>query len=88
MKAAELLGAGSSKSKGVGTRVAEYAETGPYHCADCIHLKKGFKDANGKGRCDEPHMKRDPQVRHDQGLAIVNIEHGCCRFVKPPKKTE
>lgn len=88
MKAAELLGAGS-KSKGLGTRVAEYSERGPFHCKDCIYLKAGFKDEEGKGRCKEAHMRRDPQVRHDsQGLAVVNIEHGCCRFVVPPKKSE
>jgi len=70
------------------TRLAGYAEDGPYHCEDCIFLKKDFKDENGHGRCNQPVMISDSEVKHDgkTGLAIVNIEKGCCEFVEPPKR--
>ena len=69
------------------TKLAGYAEDGPYHCKDCKYLKKGFVDENGKGRCNQPVMIADSEVKHDdKGLAIVNIQVGCCAFVDPPKK--
>ena len=67
------------------TKLAGYATGGPYHCSDCIYLKKDFND-NGLGRCNHPVMIADTEVEHDKGLAIVNIEKGCCEFVSPPKK--
>ena len=71
------------------TKLAGYAESGPYHCEDCIYLKKGFKDESGKGRCNQPVMIVDSEVKHDnKGLAIVDIERGCCEFVQPPKEKE
>lgn len=88
-KAKEVLAGYRVCDHGMGTKLAEYAETGPYHCEDCHFLKgrnKGedniFRDEDGRGRCDEKHMLKDKQVKHDdKGLAIVNIEKGCCRFV-------
>lgn len=74
------------------TKLAGYAEDGPYHCEDCKYLKgkkegKIFRDSNGKGRCNQPVMMADSEVTKDsQHLAIVNIEKGCCEFVDPPKK--
>lgn len=85
--AKEILGGKSGR--GMGTPLAEYDETGPYHCEDC-HFLKGrnngkdsiFRDAKGKGRCDERHMIKDPKtVKDSQGRPIVDIEKGCCRFV-------
>lgn len=73
------------------TKLAGYAEDGPYHCKDCIYLKGRttsavFRDSDGKGRCSQPVMLADPQVKKDaDGKAIVNIERGCCEFVEPPK---
>lgn len=70
----------------LGTPVAEYAETGPYHCADCIWIKKR-DDAGDRGICVEPHMKKDPKTKKNKaGNALVILKTGCCRFVKPPKK--
>jgi hypothetical protein len=72
---------------GIGIGPAEYAETGPYHCEDCVYLKGRtagdiFVDGNGKGRCNQKVMVASPKYAHDpDGLAIVNIEHGCCRYV-------
>lgn len=71
------------------TKLAGYAEDGPYHCKDCIYLKgrtegkdKIFKDDKGKGRCNNAFMLADMEVKHDKdGLAIVNIKRGCCEFV-------
>ncbi len=76
------------------TKLAGYAENGPYHCEDCKYLKRDengnpIKDQDGKGRCDQPMMIADTEVKHDsRGLALVNIEHGCCEFVDPPKHEE
>lgn len=76
------------------TKLAGYAEDGPYHCEDCTFLKgktKGeiFKDGEGRGRCNHPVMISDPETEKDKsGLAIVNIEKGCCEFVTTPKKKE
>jgi hypothetical protein len=83
----------SGDGRGIGTPVAEYATSGPYSCQNCHFLKgrnngkdKIYEDSDGEGRCDERHMKKDPKVKHDSdGLAIVNIEYGCCRFVSPMK---
>lgn len=70
------------------TRLAGYAEDGPYHCEDCVYLKKDFNE-DGQGRCSQPVMIADSQVKHDnKGLAIVNIQRGCCEFVEPPKAAE
>jgi hypothetical protein len=73
--------------KGIGIGPAEYAETGPYHCQDCVYLKGRtagdiFRDGSGRGRCNQVVMVNAPQYAHDpDGLAIVNIERGCCRYV-------
>jgi hypothetical protein len=74
------------------TKLAGYAESGPYHCKDCIFLrgyKEGniYRDENGKGRCGNEFMMADPETKKDKdGYAIVNIEKGCCEFVDPGKK--
>lgn len=73
------------------TKLAGYAEDGPYHCEDCVYLrgkKSGYiyRDGSGKGRCGQEVMMADSQVKKDsEGFAIVNIEKGCCEFVEPPK---
>ncbi len=82
-KLVEEIGAFWPKS----TPLAGYAEDGPYHCEDCSFLKgkkEGsiFVDENGKGRCPHPVMLADLKVKKDKsGIAIVNIEKGCCEFV-------
>lgn len=75
------------------TKLAGYAEDGPYHCGDCVYLKrvngKPVKDENGKGFCNQAVMLADPDIKKsNSGLALVNIEKGCCEFVEPPKKGE
>lgn len=71
------------------TKLAGYAESGPYFCGQCIWLKKNFKDEDGKGRCSQAVMLADSEVKHDKlGLAIVNIEYGCCEWVEPPTEKE
>lgn len=73
------------------TKLAGYAEDGPYHCEDCSFLKGQkagsiFKDENGKGRCFHPVMIMDPEIKKDKdGFPIVNIEKGCCAFVDQKK---
>jgi hypothetical protein len=70
------------------TRLAGYAEDGPYHCEDCTYLKRDKEknpvaDETGKGRCNHPMMIADSEVAKDKKtlLPIVNIERGCCEFV-------
>jgi hypothetical protein len=76
------------------TKLAGYAEDGPYHCEDCIYLKrdkegKAFSDDNGKGRCVHSVMIADSEVKKDKSfLPIVNIEKGCCEFVDQTKGKE
>jgi hypothetical protein len=72
------------------TKLSGYASTGPYHCGDCIYLRKSgaesFKDADGKGRCHHPVVIADSEVKKDENLIpIINIEHGCCEFVEYEK---
>jgi hypothetical protein len=74
------------------TELAGYAERGPYHCGDCVHLKRSsdkqiLRDVDGRGYCDQEVMIADSEIKKDKetGLPIVNIEHGCCAFVQPPK---
>lgn len=75
------------------TKLAGYAEDGPYHCEDCEYLRgkkegKIFADANGKGRCSQAVMMADPEVPKDKDFfPIVNIQKGCCEFVEPPKRS-
>lgn len=65
------------------TTLAGYATDGPYHCEDCVYMKR---HSDGFGRCNQPVMMADRQVKHDaDGTAIVNIEKGCCEFVEPPR---
>jgi hypothetical protein len=60
----------------------------------CEYLKGAkqgniFRDADGKGRCNQSVMIADTQVKKDKnGLPIVNIEFGCCEFVEPLEKEE
>jgi hypothetical protein len=73
----------AGQARGQGTKVAEYSEAGPFHCKDCTYLKTPGPDA-AHGLCNQKVMLKDPQVKTDakSKLKIVNIEHGCCRFVK------
>ena len=71
------------------TKLAGYAESGPYHCGNCEYLKgrkegNVFRDERGLGRCNQKVMLADREVLSDKdGLKIVNIERGCCEFVEP-----
>lgn len=84
MAAKEILG---NSGRGAGTKVAEYSEQGPFHCEDCVFLKtRGVPDEE-HGLCREKHVLKDPQVKTDPKtrLKIVNLEIGCCRYVKYPQ---
>lgn len=73
--------------KGAGTKVAEYSEQGPYHCGDCTWAVRKDVPEKGKGLCAEPHVLKDPQIpaARRSKLKIVDLIHGCCRFVNYPK---
>lgn len=64
----------------IGTKLSEYAETGPYRCGDCIHF------GTAKSSCDHPEVVADPEVpKLANGLGHVNARRGCCRYVSPPR---
>lgn len=72
-----------------GTPCSGYAENGPYHCEDCIH-----KTAPDEPFCIHPKVIGDPALQ--DCLVMINgrpatkicMEHGCCRYVRPPAKME
>ena len=76
------------------TKLAGYAENGPYFCGMCEYLKglkdgDVFKDEDGKGRCSQSVMIADAEVKKDEkGRPVVDIEKGCCEWVEPFKKKE
>ena len=72
------------------TRLAGFANDGPYSCSNCKYLKgrtEGsiYLDEKGNGRCNQSVMIMDPEVQHDEkGLAIIPTpEKSCCEFVDP-----
>jgi len=77
-----------STDRGIGTPSAEYAEEGPYHCSDCVYIAKRNPEKT-MGLCFEKHMLQDAKTgdvhRNANGLAIVNLQKGCCRYVKVPR---
>ena len=68
-----------------GTPASGYGECGPYHCMDCVH-----KPAPNEPYCIHPRVvddfcMQDKLVMIGGRPAIkINLEHGCCRFVRPP----
>lgn len=57
--------------KWIGTKLAGYAASGPYHCKDCKFLRgrtegQVFRDQVGRGRCNHPVMMADPTVEHEE----------------------
>jgi hypothetical protein len=69
----------------VGTDVAGYAEGGPYHCEDCVH-----KTASDEPFCIHPKVLGDPEMQSrlvmidNRPTVKINLEHGCCAYVRPP----
>lgn len=78
-----------SKYKEEGTEVSGYATNGPYHCEDCIHRIGGLK--SDLPFCIHPKVLEDPKLKklrtiYDGTNAVeIDMEHGCCRFVKQQK---
>jgi len=73
----------------MGTPAAEYSERGPFHCEDCILQTPGKPDKE-HGLCRQPDVKKDAKrglikIDKPSGLPIINLEHGCCRFIALPK---
>lgn len=72
-----------------GTPDSGYAESGPYHCEDCIH-----KTAHDEPFCIHPKVIGDHQlqsrlVQIDGRPAVkIDMEHGCCRYVNQPLESK
>lgn len=66
-----------------GDPIAGYEEHGPYHCEDCVHRRSKESDI-----CIHPVVRIAPAMasRRVPGGVRVNLECGCCRFVKQPKE--
>ena len=68
-----------------GTAASGYAEQGPYHCENCVH-----KTASDEPFCIHPRVIGDSALQSrlvmiDNRPAIkIDMERGCCRFVRPP----
>lgn len=66
-----------------GTEVSGYEEQGPYHCEDCVH-----KTAMDEPFCIHPVVIVDPKMKNrlkkisGRTVAKVNLERGCCKYVK------
>jgi hypothetical protein len=73
----------STDYKEQGTQIAGYEEKGPYHCGDCVHRLTKESDL-----CLHPAVVADPQLKSkltragNQMAVRVNLEKGCCKFVK------
>lgn len=65
----------------IGTKKAGYAgpEEGPFKCANCVHFKEV---SESEGRCNQPDVVADPEMKKDQGAAVVQ-EGGCCNMFNP-----
>jgi len=70
-----------------GTAIAGYEEKGPYHCEDCVH-----RLAKDSDLCIHPVVVADPQMKSrltqagGKLAARINLEHGCCSYVKQEKR--
>ncbi len=77
------------KDAPAGTPEGEYAEDGPYHCAECIH-----KTAPDKPYCVHPEIVNSSQFKDKiikiagKRVAPVNLQSGCCEYVKPREDAE
>lgn len=73
---------GKADYRATGTALTGYQEHGPYHCEDCIHLRK-------RVICTHPLVIMDPELKahghrlRDGGIE-VNPERGCCEYVNQP----
>lgn len=69
-----------------GTKHSGYAEDGPYHCEDCVHLIQP-----GQPYCKHPEVVKDQDLQDrlvqigTQPAIQINLEHGCCRYVNNPQ---
>lgn len=82
----EALGHLPSIYDETGTKESGYAADGPYHCEDCVWRLQGT------AFCTHPRVAHDPalhylaSVENGHPVVKINIEQGCCRYVRPPEK--
>lgn len=70
-----------------GDPITGYEENGPYHCEDCVHRLSKTSNI-----CIHPMIKANPKLANRRVMengkvkgVKVNLEIGCCSFVKQPK---
>ena len=69
-----------------GTPVSGYSEEGPFHCHDCLHRIGGYE--SDLPFCIHPMVLKDPKLKSKrteydgQKCVEINMEHGCCKFVR------
>jgi len=87
---APLVLKGTQKEQG--TKVSGYATDGPYHCEDCLHRIGGYESE--LPFCIHPAVLKDPKLvslrtEYDGEKCVeIDMEHGCCRFVRQKKDTD
>lgn len=75
-----------------GTAVSGYAETGPYHCEDCVHRIGGVE--SDLPFCIHPVVISDPKLKkfitkYEGETAVhIDMERGCCRYVRQSAKED
>jgi len=73
----------------IGTLEGGYDERGPFHCADCIH-----KTAPSQPYCIHSEILSSVQMKdramkvHGQRVVQINLQKGCCEYVKPVEEKE
>ena len=72
-----------------GTPCSGYATGGPYHCEDCIHKTKSDEPFCIHPKVVGDELLQDKLVLIDgRPVVKIDMEHGCCRYVRPPLKSE
>ena len=73
-----------------GDPLTGYEEKGPYHCEDCVHRLSMKSDV-----CIHPMIKASPKLAHRRVIkdgkvtgVHINLERGCCKFVKMSSKAD
>lgn len=66
----------TSKYQEEGTKLAGYANRGPYSCGQCTHESGGY--------CNHPIVVLDSEIKNERRGQSVKIdeEHGCCTYVR------
>lgn len=69
-----------------GTKISGYSTNGPFHCEDCLHRIGGYE--SDLPFCIHPAVLKDPKLKklrtvyEDTNCVEIDMEQGCCKFVR------